>query len=231
MGIMRITLPTGTTAALAPCDDPRGGLVVIPDIMGLRPLFDEMVERLAREWRRTVCAPDLYPGRTDLDLEGRLSAARDLDDDEVLADVVAAADACGVEPVAVIGFCMGGMYALKAVGTGRFCAHVPFYGMIRVPASWAGPGQADPLAAVRAGDPTSVLAIIGTDDDYTPPGDVDELEATGAEVVRYEGAGHGFVHDPDRPAHRPDDARDAWARAEAFVERRCGGERGSSRGS
>lgn len=221
MSGMRITLPTGTRAEYVEADEPRGGLVVIPDIMGLRPLFDEMVARLAREWRRTVCAPDLYPGREDLDLEGRLAAARELVDDEVLADVVAAADACGVEPVAVIGFCMGGMYALKAVATGRFCAHVPFYGMIRVPEAWRGPGQGEPLDAVSAGDPSSVLAIIGTADDYTPPDDVDALAATGAGVVRYEGAAHGFVHDPARPAHRPDDAADAWRRAAEFVEARC----------
>jgi NADH:ubiquinone oxidoreductase subunit K len=42
--------------------------------------------------------------------------------------------------------------------------------------------------------------------------DVDALAATGATVVRYEGADHGFVHDPTRPAHRADDAADAWSR-------------------
>ena len=36
-------------------------------------------------------------------------------------------------------------------------------------------------------------------------------------VVRYPDAEHGFVHDPDRPAHRPDDAADAWRRAVAFL--------------
>jgi carboxymethylenebutenolidase len=46
---------------------------------------------------------------------------------------------------------------------------------------------------------------------------VDALEALGATVVRYEGADHGFVHDPDRPAHRPDDAADAWSRALDFL--------------
>ena len=37
-----------------------------------------------------------------------------------------------------------------------------------------------------------VLAIVGTADPYTPPDAVDALEATGAEVHRYEGAEHGF---------------------------------------
>ena len=35
-------------------------------------------------------------------------------------------------------------------------------------------------------------------------------------MVRYPSAEHGFVHDPDRPAHRADDAADAWRRAIAF---------------
>jgi hypothetical protein len=35
--------------------------------------------------------------------------------------------------------------------------------------------------------------------------------------VRYEGADHGFVHAPDRPTHRADDAADAWRRAIAHL--------------
>jgi carboxymethylenebutenolidase len=50
-----------------------------------------------------------------------------------------------------------------------------------------------------------------------PPADADALEAAKVEVVRYEGADHGFVHDPTRPAHRPDDAADAWRRVLAFL--------------
>ena len=42
-------------------------------------------------------------------------------------------------------------------------------------------------------------------------------EALGVHVVRYEGADHGFVHDPSRPTHRPDDAADAWRRVIGFL--------------
>ncbi len=63
-----------------------------------------------------------------------------------------------------------------------------------------------------AGTAERVLAIIGTADPYTPAADVDALEAAGATITRYEGAEHGFVHDASRPAHRPDDAADAWRR-------------------
>ena len=65
-------------------------------------------------------------------------------------------------------------------------------------------------------DRCPVLAIVGTND-VLPPADVAEAEALGVEVVRYEGADHGFVHDPARPIHRPDDAADAWRRVLAFL--------------
>jgi carboxymethylenebutenolidase len=69
----------------------------------------------------------------------------------------------------------------------------------------------------HAENPGDVLAIVGTEDHYTPPADVEELKASGVQVVEYDGAGHGFVHDPARPAHRPDDAADAWARFHAHL--------------
>ena len=40
----------------------------------------------------------------------------------------------------------------------------------------------------------------------------------GAEVVRYDGADHGWAQDPTRDNYREADATDAWARAEAFLE-------------
>ncbi len=216
---MRIELPSGTAAELAHPDRgdrDRGpserGLVVIPDIMGMRPLFDDLVARLAAETGWSVAAFELYPGREDLDVADRLAAGSTLDDDRVLGDASAAADATGAGTVSILGFCMGGMYALKAVGTGRFERSCPFYGMIHVPEAWRGPGQGEPLDALAAGDPSSVLAVIGTADAWTPPDHVDALEAAGAAVLRYEGADHGFVHDASRPAHRADDAADAWSR-------------------
>ena len=39
---------------------------------------------------------------------------------------------------------MGGMYALKSAAAGRFDRVVGFYGMIRVPDAWSGPGQGQP---------------------------------------------------------------------------------------
>jgi carboxymethylenebutenolidase len=160
-----------------------------------------------------VCSYELFAGNEHLDRDGRMVAAKDLDDERILGDALAAADATGCAVVNIIGFCMGGMYTLKAVKTERFHRHVPFYGMVHVPDNWRGPGQGDPLDAVRQGDSWRVLAVVGTADPFTPPDVVDELESVGVTVVRYHGADHAFVHDPDRPVHNAQYAIDAWARA------------------
>ena len=219
---MRVTLATGTPAELVrpdltPGEQPARGLVLLPDIGGLRPLMDHHVRTLSEATGWPVCAPEPWPGREHVSVPERLGLVGTLDDAAVLADAVAAADATGAAEVAVLGFCMGGMYALKASSTGRFVRAVAFYGMIRVPEAWSGPGQGQPLDAVAARGDTEVMEIVGTIDQWTPPEDVDALEALGATVVRYEGADHGFVHDPDRPVHRPEDAADAWSRVLAFL--------------
>ncbi len=215
---MRITLPTGTPASLSVPDEPAMGLVIATDLWGLRPLFDEHVERLSREWSMAVCAVEPFPG---LDLpqeaEPRFAALAGLDDDAHLADLEAAADATGADRVGVIGFCMGGMYTLKAARSERFARLIAFYGMIRVPEDWRSPSQGEPLDHLATGHAERVLAIIGERDPYTPPGDVEALEAAGVTVVRYPDAEHGFAHDPDRPAHRKDDAADAFARAREWL--------------
>lgn len=216
---MRIDLPSGTPAELArPEGRPTRGLALAPDIMGLRPLFDDLCARLAAEYGWVVCAPEPFPGRQSLALEDRLAGGvAGLRDADVLGDLVAAADATGCDRVAVLGFCMGGMYALKASGTGRFDRAVAFYGMIRLPEEWRGAAQGEPLDRVADRGGTEVLAITGTADPYTPAEDREALRARGVEVVEYEGAEHGFVHDPERPAHRPDDAADAWRRVAEFL--------------
>jgi carboxymethylenebutenolidase len=92
--------------------------------------------------------------------------------------------------------------------------------MVRVPEMWRGPGQGEPLDL--AAEPCPTLAIFGSEDAWTPPEDIAALrdawsECAECEVIVYEGADHGFVHDADRPAHRADDAADAWSRVLRFL--------------
>jgi dienelactone hydrolase len=171
---MRTTLASGTPVEIAAPGGGRPatrGLVLIPDIMGLRPLFDDHAQRLADEHGWAVAVVEPWPGREDLPLEDRLQSVGTIDDAAFLADLVAAADVLAVEPVGVAGFCMGGMFTFKAAGTGRFHRAVGFYGMLKVPDHWQGEGTIEPLDAVRSAAACPVLAIVGTVDQWTPPAD------------------------------------------------------------
>ncbi len=216
---MRIELPDGTPAEIArPTDvEAVGGLVLCPDIMGLRPLFDEMAQRLADENGWVVVSPEPFAGRETLTLDERLGSVGGFDDLSVLSTVQQAADATGFDEVGILGFCMGGMWALKASATGRFHHAVSFYGMIRMPEQWRSDTQSDAIDFVTAPAACPVLELVGTEDPFVPMADIDDLQAADAAVVVYEGANHGFVHDASRPTHRADDAADAWSRALMFL--------------
>lgn len=207
---------------------PAGGLVLHPDIMGVRPLFDDLCRRLATHGF-AVCAPEPFARapvevRGDSEASTRMAYVKELDDELQLGDLEVAADYLvvhdDVREVAVLGFCMGGMQVLKAAASGRFDRAVAFYGMIRVPAEWVGPKTRQPLDTIADVCPT--LAIFGGDDPFTPTADVDALRAAWAdrpdcEIVVYPEAQHGFVHAPERESHRADAAADAWRRVLAFL--------------
>jgi carboxymethylenebutenolidase len=215
---MRITLPSGTPAELVAADDAEVGLVIAPDIFGLRPLYDDMAARLAADWGMTTCVVEPFPDR-DLgpDVEPRVAAAIELDDEDHLRDLLEGADATGCDRIGLMGFCMGGMYCFKSARSDRFARIASFYGMIQVPEAWRGPGHRPPLDYLAQADSARVLAIIGVLDTYTPPPDVEALIATGVNVVQYPEAEHGFAHAPERPAHRPADAADAFERARDWL--------------
>lgn len=224
---MRQQLSSGTAVEVvegsARPDEPTRGLVIVPDIWGLRDLFVDHCERLARDTGWTVACFEPFPG-TELpgaeDPEGMSARGQALartNDADLLADAVEAADLTGADHVGIIGFCMGGMYALKAASTGRFDRVISFYGMAHVQEAWQGPGQGDPVEMLADRGDTQVMAIIGTEDPFIPADHMADLEAVGVVVHRYEGANHGFVHDPTRPTHRAEDAADAWAKTMAFL--------------
>jgi len=214
---MQSQLDSGTPITIAEVEGSTRGLVIAPDIFGLRPLFTDMVERLAAEWGMTTVAVEPFPGRElGPEIEPRYAAVPTLDDASVLGDLVAAAELTGCSEVGLIGFCMGGMYCFKAASTGRFDRIASFYGMIRLPEPWRSPGQAEPLELVTA-DPGAVLAVIGDLDPYTPPDAVEALESTGVETLRFADAEHGFAHDASRPSHRAEDAATAFARSRAWL--------------
>jgi carboxymethylenebutenolidase len=223
---VRVTLASGTPAELArpTAGAPTRGLVLAPDVMGLRPLFDDLCAQLATEHRWAVCAPEPFPGHEAFTIDERFAFMPRVTDHQRLGDLRLAADLLeneeGARPVGVLGFCMGGMYTLKAAGTGRFDRAVAFYGMVTVPSAWKGEGHGEPLDWLTKPSPTTVLAIVGGRDAMIPPSDVAALRALGdrVEIAFYPEGEHGFVHDPGRATHRPADAADAWARAIGFLE-------------
>ena len=89
---------------------------MVPDIMGLRPLFDDLCARLAADHGWAVCAIEPFPGQERLTPDERPPAIRAASDQARLTDLSEAADVlerrAGVERVAAMGFCLGGMFAL-----------------------------------------------------------------------------------------------------------------------
>lgn len=215
------TLSSGTPVYMArPPENPGRGLVLFPDIMGLRPLFFDLCDELAATRGWAVAAIELWPGQENLPLESRLEGVGALDDARFMEDAREAAALIDVAPVAALGFCMGGMLALKAASLDQFDRVVSCYGMIRVPDQWRSPSMADPIDGLGRAGPSvaaKILAVLGTEDPYVPPQDVADLEALGASIASYEGADHGFMHDPSRPTHRPDDTADAWRRIDQWL--------------
>jgi carboxymethylenebutenolidase len=217
---MRITLPSGTPAEVArPRRQTSRGLVIAPDIWGLRPLFDDLTARLADQWNCSVVTVEPFPNDDlALELEPRWDAVARTDDADRFTDFRLAAQATGCSRVTMIGFCLGGMYVNKSASLDVFDKLVSFYGMITLPPQAHGSGQGEPLDYLAtAGAAGKLLAVIGEIDPYTPPADVARLEAAGVSTARYRLAEHAFVHDAARPSHRADDAADAWARTQRWL--------------
>ena len=173
------TLPRGDALVpvfhARPDGMPVAGVVLHPDIMGIRPLFETMAERLASHGF-AVAVVEPFPRKSEAERAGsdvatRMGWVSGLDDDEQLDDLSAAADllviADDVTSVGVLGFCMGGMYALEAAATDRFDRAVAFYGMIRLPEAWKSPGRRPALDT--AADVCPTLAIFGSLDAMTVP--------------------------------------------------------------
>ena len=121
----------------------------------------------------------------------------------------------------VVGFCLGGYYALKAAATGDYVGAVSCYGMITTPESWMAPGHIDPMNTIGNVCPT--LAAFGGRDEWTPPDQINGLREALADrddcsVIVYEDADHGFVHSPTSPNHRADDAASFWTTCLDFIE-------------
>ncbi len=221
-----ITIRGGSSAKVdaihaRPTGMPLRGVVVLPDIFGTRPLFEDIAERLASHGAAVMVIEPFADTPPEVRAEWKMSDRNvrlgHLDDRELLEDLESAATALivqdDVSEVAVLGFCYGGHMAFKASTTEIFDRAVAFYGILHPPEDWQGPGRFDPMDRLSESSPT--LAIFGSEDALVPLAQVEELRArwsgrTDCQIHVVDGADHGFVHDPDRPTHRPADAATSW---------------------
>lgn len=207
---------------------PWPGIVVVHEAFGITDAMRKHVERLVASGF-IVVMPDLFSQggarkclvatfRALMNGEGRafqdIEAARRM--------LVGRSDCTGA--VGVIGFCMGGGFALLTAARGFDVASAN-YGML--------PKDLDSAIA-------GACPIIGSygKDDRTLPGAAAKLEEAldragiPHEVTEYPGAGHSFLNDDAsgpvilRPLLRvmnlgpkPEQAAEAWQRIDAFFER------------
>lgn len=225
-------------AVFAESAEARPAVIVVPDVHGIADLYLRIAERFARAGF-VAFVIDLYSreGRPTLaDMDAVFAWIDGLDDRRVLADISAAVPyverlpAVDGKPVGIVGFCLGGQYAIQAA-----CSEVPvaaavsFYGMLRY-AQRKPHKPASPLdLAPRLGCP--YLGLFGAQDALIPEADVNEfaaiLEREGKrfEIHSYPEAGHAFCNDTRAEAYRPAAAEDALGRAEAFFRAHLGGAR------
>ena len=227
-------------ALLTPDSDANfPGIVLIHDVWGLADHTRDMSARLAAEGF-AVLAVDLYRrhgARGMVQIEAPGPWIQDLSDPQVGADLESAArflsghPSVEGRPVGVVGFCMGGMYALLvACNADCFAASVPFYGILSHRHGLLyREGGLDP--AKKPNEPLAIaaqlrcplLGFFGDEDALIPLADVDALRAgfaaarPSAEVIVVEGAGHAFMNDTREETFRPEAAALAWARMLEFL--------------
>ncbi len=225
--------PFGQLVQLA--GGPKPGVVMIPDVWGLSELYERLATRLAEAgFAVLIVDPYRKTGRGEFsDPAGAMAFIRQLSDPLMIETVQEAVDdlarhsAVAGNQVGVIGFCMGGMYALHAAcSCTGVSAVASFYGMIR------NEPDLDPAKKPRApldalsdqGCP--ILGLYGEEDALIPVQDVRDLETAlaaspqGGAVHLYPGAGHAFMNDTRETLYRPEQAADAWSKLVPFL-REC----------
>lgn len=202
------------------------GIVVMPDVRGLFPFYEELADRFAERGFDAIAID--YFGRTagldargaDFDFRPHVEKTTQAGiTADVAAGVAALRSGAGNEarPIFTIGFCFGGSSSwLQAVGGHGLAGVIGFYGR---PAA-ARPEFSAP-ADVAAGYECPVLGLMGGADESITPEDVATFDRalTGAgithELHTYEGAPHSFF---DRSAAEHAEAStDAWERVLGFV--------------
>ena len=204
------------------------GIVILPDVRGLHPFYEELALRFA-ERGVDALAIDYY-GRT-AGREPRGEAFEHMPHAErttwagIATDIAAGVKALrgdGIERVFTIGFCMGGRMSFLAATLGLDLAGViGMYGTLRGPWRNDAPAPLDRIGDIAA----PVLGLFGGADAGITPDAVRAFDRGLAErgidhrVVTYPGAPHSFF---DRKAvDFAADSEAAWNEVLAFIDARA----------
>jgi carboxymethylenebutenolidase len=207
--------PSGSVAQTGPAGPPWPLVIVYMDAFGIRPALAGMAERLASHGY-AVALPNLYyrhgafppfdpgavvAGGTERDrfrtMIASISSTMVMRDTGQLLDALETSPLVRRGPIAVVGYCMGGGFALSAAGTfpERVAAAASFHGGSLATDK---PDSAHLLAPrIKASVYVGVAGIDPTFDDAQRQRLQEALDAAGIRYVLevYEGAKHGYAVD------------------------------------
>ncbi|MFD4181249.1 dienelactone hydrolase family protein [Rhodococcus sp. NPDC058514] len=215
--------PIGAVLEMPSGDGPWPAVVVAHDLLGLSVDIKNIVRRIA-DAGYLVLAPNLYSRGGRARCVTRVFRELIRRDGRAIDDLLAARtalidreDCTGA--VAIVGFCMGGGFALAMAPKG-FDVSAPFYGVLPRHLDQALNGSCPIVASFGTRDP--VLRGAG-------PALERSLGRLGVahDVKTYPGVGHSFANRLPVPApllritgfaYGPDETEDAWRRVFAFLD-------------
>jgi len=216
-----VSYPSGSETVRGYVAAPDGGgkkpaIVVIHEWYGLNDFAKRKADAFAKEGY-VALAVDLYRGKVATDADTAHQLMRGLPEDRAVRDMKAGVAYLRTRPdvdpakVGAVGWCMGGGYALAlALAEPTLSGTVIYYGhLVTEPAT---------IASLKV----PLVGSFGGQDQGIPPESVREFEAAAKKAGKsvdfkvYPDAGHGFASSTDPKTYRPEDAKDADARAEAF---------------
>jgi len=227
---VNVTTPDGTADCyfVHPANGTAPGVLVWPDIFGLRPAFRQMGKRLAESgyavlvvnpFYRVKKAPTAENG-TATNLQQLMPLARALNESTQMTDGKAfigwldkQAPVAKDRKMGTQGYCMGGPIAFRtaAAAPDRVGAVASFHGGGLVT------DQPNSPHLQAAKTKAHFLIAIAENDDKRAPADKDKLKETfananlPAEIEVYAGAAHGWCP-PDSPVYNEPQAEKAWSR-------------------
>lgn len=222
-----------------PASGAHAGVVIWPDILGLRPAFRQMGKRLAESgysvlvvnpFYRSKRAPVVPPGASFADAATRnavmplaqaLNATTHVTDARAFVsflDTQAAVDRN--RRVGTMGYCMGGPIVMRTAAAvpDRVGAGASFHGGGLVTESPDSPHLLVPKMKAQ------FLIAVAENDDQRAPKEKDVLRETfaaanlPAEIEVYAGAAHGWCP-PDSAVYNEPQAERAWGRLLALFEK------------